>query len=208
MRADEEQKRPKHIAAIDADGRKGTAVLVRQEGITYLIMDAFVLAKTTCLAIKELGTDKNIDYSEPELMSDSPLLRFKVVGEPHASPLELSSLSDSGPPSGFLSSNDSRFAKDDPTIEMIAALGTRGELQAIHVGEAWVSTRTDKVWTAAKPADLRAQLDLLARSRESVKKDKLSDKEAADLRETRWLTPYLESQSAALLQVKQPPPQP
>lgn len=203
VRADDEAKRPKHIVSAIADGRKGIAVLVTHEDIRYLIIDAFLLAGRSSLNFSELGTDNSIGYSEPELMSDSPLLRFKVIGQPHATALELSSASGPEDPSGFLSSEDLQF-KTDATSQMVAALGNRGELLAVRVGLSWMPVRAGMKWAAVKPADLRAQLDLITRSQESFEKGKLSDQETASLRETKWLTPYLESRSAKLLQTSHP----
>ncbi|MEO5715002.1 MAG: hypothetical protein ABIT37_16105 [Luteolibacter sp.] len=208
VRADDEQKRPKRLASITADGRKGVAVFVRQDGINYLIFDAFRLAATSSLSITELGTEKAIGYSEPELMDDSPLLRFKVLGQPHATPVELSSMPVTGDHSGFLDCNDRQFATDEATVQMVAALGSQGELAAVRATAAWVPVRVGMKWTVVKPADLRSQLDLLSRARKSFEKGGLSDSEIASLREAKWLTPYLASQSAELLQTKQKPSQP
>lgn len=200
VRLDDERKRPKRLVSVSSDLRKSVAVLVRQGESYYVVMDSSLIADATSLNITELGTDKVIGYSEPELASNAPLLRFKIIGQPYAEFLPIPAASTKKEPTILLNPSDQPVGSAQPTEVAVAALDESGALVAVHAAGSWNTIHGGLIWTGAKPAELRAQIDLLSRARETSKTNTLSDDDATALAGTNWLTPYLKNQSSEILQ--------
>ncbi len=200
VRMDEELKRPKRLASVSSERQKGVAVLLRQGDLHYVIMDIFLLAGAASLNITELGTDKSIGYCDPELASDAPLLRFKVIGQPLVDFLPIPAAPVKKEPSTLLTPTDQLMASPQIADLAVAALDESESLVAVRAAGTWAPIHGGLIWTGVKPAELRAQIDLLARARESFRKSGLPEIEATALAETNWLTPYLKNQSTEIIQ--------
>lgn len=203
VRVDEEKKRPRRLAAVQTDTRQGQAVLVQQGASHYVIMDLFLLAGTSTLSITEMGTDTAISYSEPELSSEAPLLRFKVLGQPWAEFLAIPAMPADQVPVSFLTLSDQKLPATQPAEAAVARLDAAGAITAVNAAGTWVPVHGGMTWAAVKPADLRLQLDLLTRVKESASKGSISAKDAEALSQTPWLSPYIKAQANQLLQPAQ-----
>jgi hypothetical protein len=200
VRVDEEKRRPRRLAAVQTDTRQGQAVLVRQGDVQYALMDLFLLAGAASLSLTEMGTDTAISYSDPELTPEAPLLRFKVLGQPRVEFSPIPAMPVDQAPAAVLTFSDQKLPATQPAEDAVARLDAAGAVTAFHAAGAWVPLHGGMAWAAVKPADLRFQLDLLTRVKESASKGSISAKDAEALSKTPWLNPYLKAQAAQLLQ--------
>lgn len=208
VRNDEEKKRPKRLASVTTDRRSGVAVLIRLGDSRYVIMDCSLLASTNSLVIKELGTDNPINYSEPELANDAPLLRFKITGEPRAEFLSLAAQPTDKPPSKILKATDEIIEASHSPPDAAVAINETDAISSVMADGNWVHVHSAMAWTAVEPAELRTQINLLFQTKESTRKGALSEKVTAELAGMKWLTPYLKNQSTTLLKLPKKPSAP
>lgn len=199
VKLDDETKRPKRLVSVSSDTQKGVAVLVQQGDFQYVVMDVFLLAGATTLNITELGTDKVISYSEPELAVDAPLLRFKIIGQPCAEFLPIPAALVMKEPSLLLNTNDQSTGSVQTADLAVAALNESGLLIALYAIGSWAPIHSGLSWAGVKPSDLRPQIDLLASAKKSSNKHALSENDSIALAGTNWLTPYLKNQSTVII---------
>jgi hypothetical protein len=200
VRLDEEKRRPRRLAAVHTDTRQGQAVLVQQGDAQYVFMDLFLLEGTSSLSITEMGTATPISYSAPELTPEAPLLRFKVSGQPRVEFSAISTMPADQAPAAVLTFSDQKLPATQASETAVARLDAVGAVTAVYAAGAWVPLHGGMSWTEAKPQDLRLQLDLLTRIKESASKGAISAKDADELAKTPWLNPYLKAQATQLLQ--------
>lgn len=192
--AAEEAARPKHLTSVATEVRKGQAVAVQKDDQRYLLMDPFLLAGGSTLNITLFGTNEVIAYGEPELARDEPLLRFKVMGQPRLSYLALRAAKQSDGPATFLNAEDQLTSPSQGIVWLDGA----GALAAIRADGQLRSINADSIWLPVKPAELRLQIDLLARGKVLSDQGKLPEDLWAELKSTKWLTPCLEKRATVL----------
>lgn len=188
----EQAAKPKSVVQVISDSGKGHALAVKDGDSTYVIFDAFLLANSMKLELRDVRDDKMISYSAVELAEQAGLMRLKVTSDQ----LDFKSLAKpNSTPSIYL---DALGFKSKLKMA-VGCLKSENELCGLIQGAKSFAIHSDMKWKAVKPKPLRQQLDLLSRLQNEKAKGKkpvMTSGEASTI----WLTPYFAELASELTQ--------
>ena len=174
--------KPKSVVSVVSDSAKGHGVAVKDVDATYVVFDAFLLADSMKLELRDVRDDKMISYTAVQLAEDTGLIRLKVTSDQ----LVFKSIAKpSSAPAIYL--DEQGFRAD--LKQAVVCLKNADEVCGMIQGGNAFTLHADMKWKAVKPKPLRQQLDLLSR----LKSQKASGQNPVmTTAETsiKWLTPY------------------
>jgi hypothetical protein len=196
--------RPLPVVQVRSDLSEGLGVVVADDGSTFVIFSADLLAGASSLELSTLTKKKAVPYTQLEIAAELPLARLATSSGslralslgtgPASSGTRL--LLDTGLPCPLL---------EGQKLPFVAVLDREDKVLALVTGVPGTPTRAAHdvndatKWLPVQPAEYRAQTALL---RSFASHDSAHPLAAADrerLKSTQWLSPYLKKNADALL---------
>ncbi len=191
---------PKTVVKVTTDQTIGHAVALLQRDSQYIVMDAALLADTSSLAISLLKTGDNIAYQRMQIAPDVPLVRFRIDTEdvlsrpaaPNADNTPLSWLNIKGEATPLSESSE----RPADAIALVDANEYLVSFLSQIDRSAHYPMPPEQEWKDVAPGVFRAQMRLLSAASAAGTP---SDADIQVLKNTPWLSPFLEDQARQII---------